>query len=326
MRSLLVSTLLALFVSVKGANFAFEDDQLTEADIGDFSDIAFGDATAVARAPRDDDEPDCREYPGSDDWPLDEDWSRLNRTLGGALIRGVPPAVVCYEGPAKDEAACTYLLRNTSSNRFYIDDPVTMFSEWPEGDTCHATLQPQDGENCTQGAFPAYVVNATTVKQIQIAVNFARNRNLRLVIKNTGHDFVGRSAGFGSLSVWTHYLKDFQYLPRYRVGEYRGRAARVGAGVESWEMFAYMNRWNITTLVAGGYTVGAFGGWMAGGGHSALASKYGLGADQPLSIQVVTADGRFVTADPTQNTDLFYALRGGGGSKQSYAFFLHSVV
>ncbi len=71
----------------------------------------------------------------------------------------------------------------------------------------------------------------------------------------------------------------------------------------------------MTVLVAGGYTVGAYGGWMTGGGHSALASKYGLGADQPLSINVVTADGGFVTADASQNTDLFYALRGGGGSK-----------
>lgn len=94
-------------------------------------------------------------------------------------------------------------------------------------------------------------------------------------------------------------------------------AARVGSGIESWEMFARMNTHNMTTLVAGGYTVGAYGGWTAGGGHSAMASLYGMGADQPLSLQVVTADGRFVTADMNQNTDLFYALRGGGGSKKA---------
>lgn len=136
-----------------------------------------------------------------------------------------------------------------------------------------------------------------------------------LLYRNTGHDFVGRASGLGSLSIWTHYLKDFQYLPEYQVGEYKGKAGRVGAGIESWEMFSQMDKYNVTFVVAGGYTVGAYGGWMAGGGHSALASKYGLGADQVLSLQVVTADGRFVTADPEQNTDLFYALRGGGGSK-----------
>ncbi|KAI8965338.1 FAD-binding domain-containing protein [Daldinia sp. FL1419] len=304
------------------SNFAFEAEQLAEEDIGDFSAIAFGNASAAVSL--DDGGPDCREYPGSPDWPLEEEWSRFNRSLGGALIKGVPPAAVCYDGPYKDEAACTYLMRNATLTRFYINDPVTQLSEWPEGDTCHAPFGQQTGGNCTQGAFPVYVVNATAVRQIQMAVNFARNKNLRLVIKNTGHDFVGRSVGFGSLSIWTHWLKDFEFLPRYRIGAYKGKAARVGAGIESWEMFAHMDRYNMTTVVAGGYTVGAYGGWMAGGGHSALASRYGLGADQVLSIQVVTADGRFVTADPHQNTDLFFALRGGGGS--TYGVVTSAIV
>ncbi len=64
-------------------------------------------------------------------------------------------------------------------------------------------------------------------------------------------------------------------------------------------------------------TVGVVGGWLQGGGHTLLASYYGMGADQPLSLQVVTADGRFVTADPDTNADLFYALRGGGAGKPS---------
>ncbi|KAI1472683.1 FAD-binding domain-containing protein [Daldinia caldariorum] len=313
MRFSIIPILFALLANLISANFASEAEQLTEDDIGDFSAIAFGN-TSTAGSLNANDRPDCREYPGSPGWPLDEEWSRLNRSLGGALIKGIPPAAVCYDGPYKDAAACTFLMRDATSTRFYLNDPVTVLTEWPEGSTCHTPSGQQTGGNCTQGAFPAYVVNVTTVRQIQIAVNFARNRNLRLVIKNTGHDFVGRSVGFGSLSIWTHWLKDFEFLPRYRIGAYRGRAARVGAGIESWEMFAYMTRYNMTAVVAGGYTVGAYGGWMAGGGHSALASKYGLGADQALSIQVVTADGRFITADPYQNTDLFYALRGGGGS------------
>ncbi|KAI0888068.1 FAD-binding domain-containing protein [Annulohypoxylon maeteangense] len=311
MQSLLLLVLFALSISVKCTNFAFEEEQLVEADVRAFPAIAFGNSSAVTLL---DDEPECREYPGSSNWPLEEEWLLLNQSLGGALIKGVPPAAVCYDGSFKDEAACTFLVRNSSMNRFYINNPVTVLSEWGEGDTCHATLQPQSGDTCTQGAFPTFVINATTARQIQIGVNFARNRNLRLVIKNTGHDFVGRAVGLGSLSIWTHYLKDFEYLPRYQVGEYDGKAGRVGAGIESWEMFSQMDKYNVTFVVAGGYTVGAYGGWMAGGGHSALASKYGLGADQVLSLQVVTADGRFITADPNQNTDLFYALRGGGGS------------
>ena len=61
-------------------------------------------------------------------------------------------------------------------------------------------------------------------------------------------------------------------------------------------------------------TVGVMGGYIQGGGHSPLSSIYGMAADQVLSMEVVTADGRFVTADFDRNTDLFWALRGGGGS------------
>ncbi len=61
-------------------------------------------------------------------------------------------------------------------------------------------------------------------------------------------------------------------------------------------------------------TVGIYGGYSQGGGHSLLGSTHGLGADQILSINLVTPDGRFVTASPNENTDLFWAIRGGGGS------------
>lgn len=96
-------------------------------------------------------------------------------------------------------------------------------------------------------------------------------------------------------------------------------AARVGAGLEAWELYAYMAQYNMTLVVPGGSTVGAYGGWMSAGGHNTLSSVYGLGSDQVLSLEVVTADGRLLTANTTTNTDLFYALRGGGPGKGSSA-------
>lgn len=71
----------------------------------------------------------------------------------------------------------------------------------------------------------------------------------------------------------------------------------------------------MTLTAASCLTVGSYGGWISGGGHSPLSSKYGLGVDQVLELKVVTADGRYLTANPQQNEDLFFALRGGGGSK-----------
>jgi FAD/FMN-containing dehydrogenase len=89
----------------------------------------------------------------------------------------------------------------------------------------------------------------------------------------------------------------------------------VGAGLQVWEAFAHAERYNVTLPAASCLTVGSYGGWIAGGGHSPLSSTFGLGVDQVLSLQVVTADGQYVTANPQTNQDLFFAMRGGGGSK-----------
>lgn len=131
--------------------------------------------------------------------------------------------------------------------------------------------------------------------------------------RNTGHDFGGRSIGAGSLSVWTHHLKEMEFIPSYSIGKYTGMAVHLGSGVESWEEHNFMADHNISFVSPGCGTVGGVGGWMSAGGHTTITSTYGLGADQVLSLGVVTASGRFVTADPSTNTDLFYAIRGGGG-------------
>jgi len=181
-----------------------------------------------------------------------------------------------------------------------------------QGETC----SPQKGNSstCTLGGFPSYAVKITTVAQVQLAVNFARNANLRLVVKNTGHDFLGRSMGAGALSIWTHNLKGIQFLPAVRTPSYSGPAFRIGAGVQVGEMYAAANQYNVTGVGGECKGVGVAGGYTLGGGHSPMSTKHGLGADQVLSADVVLADGRFVTVNETAHPDLFFALRGGGGA------------
>jgi hypothetical protein len=67
----------------------------------------------------------------------------------------------------------------------------------------------------------------------------------------------------------------------------------------------------LTSLVQ---SVGYAGGYVAGGGHTPLSGLYGMAADHVMALEVVTADGHFITASPEENTDLYWALRGGGGS------------
>lgn len=100
-----------------------------------------------------------------------------------------------------------------------------------------------------------------------------------------------------------------------KIAQYEGQAARVGAALEQWEVYKHMGENNITLLAPGSPTVGAYGGYMQGGGFSYVTSKYGLMADQILALEVVVANGSFVHADPETNSDLFWAIRGGGPSR-----------
>lgn len=79
------------------------------------------------------------------------------------------------------------------------------------------------------GGYPSYVVNVSTVAQIQLAVDFARENNHRLVVKNTGHDYLEKSVGARALTIWTHQLK-MQYPEVYQSKWCRGAALKMGAG------------------------------------------------------------------------------------------------
>ncbi|KAI1075204.1 hypothetical protein F5B20DRAFT_585609 [Whalleya microplaca] len=294
---------------VKASTLDSDSIQLTEDHISNFSAINFGDSMIKTSK---NDTPRCRISPDDPAWPSETEWSRLNTSIDGVLLKPKPAAAVCYQGPDFDSEQCQFLVNSAAQTRFWLDEPLVALAQWTQGSTCVASLTPEG--NCTQGGFPVYVVNATSAKHIQAAVNFARNNHIRLIIKNTGHDFGGRSVGAGSLSVWTHYLKDIEFLPTYNIGEYSGMAIQIGSGVEGWEVYNAMAAHNMTAVAAGCRTVGGNGGWMSSGGHSSITSSFGLGADQVLSLGVVTANGRFVVADPFSNRDLFFALRGGGGA------------
>ncbi|KAI1876612.1 hypothetical protein JX265_004138 [Neoarthrinium moseri] len=166
---------------------------------------------------------------------------------------------------------------------------------------------------CELGNYVRYAVDASSVPDIQAAVDFARQNNIRFVIRNTGHDYLGRSTGAGALAVWTHHLKSIDFSD-YESADYSGKAVRLGAGVQGFEIMQAARDQGLVVVGGECPTVGLAGGYTQGGGHSALSSSFGLSADNTLAWEVVLADGTFVTASRTENPDLFWALSGGGGS------------
>lgn len=129
-----------------------------------------------------------------------------------------------------------------------IDDPTSVMSPLFQGATC----QPQNaatGGKCEIGGFPLYSVDVSNVAQVQLAVNFARNLNLRLVVHNTGHEFLGKSTGAGALSIWTHNLKSIKVIKDYQsAGSYRGPAFKLGAGVQVREIYETAEREGYTAV------------------------------------------------------------------------------
>lgn len=137
---------------------------------------------------------------------------------------------------------------------------------------------------------------------------------MRLIVKGTGHDFIGRSGAPNSLSIWTHHMKGIEYhersiRPRSCWGDILGNAVTAEAGVQMMELYEYLDGYGETVVGGTSMTVGV-GGCLTGGGHSVLSSRNGLAADQVLEMEVVTPDGEHIISNRCENKDVFWAMRG----------------
>ncbi|KAG7094808.1 hypothetical protein E1B28_005621 [Marasmius oreades] len=137
--------------------------------------------------------------------------------------------------------------------------------------------------------------------------------NIRFVVKNSGHDTLGRSSGTGAVSVWMHNLQDITFISEYKSSIYTGPAFKAHAGVRSIDIANAASNRGLVVVSGGCPTVGFTGGFIQGGGQSAVSSFYGLAADQTLEFEVITTQGKFIHASPTENQDLYWALSGSGG-------------
>ncbi|KIY66940.1 FAD binding domain-containing protein [Cylindrobasidium torrendii FP15055 ss-10] len=253
------------------------------------------------------------------------DWALLNSTLGGRLVQGMPLALQCFEDPSS--SSC-YAVQQGYTDEVFRSNHTGGYinAQW---ETCQSTgqsclldytntsaLDMLDKQGCELGSVSQYYIDVHEASDISTAFAFSREHNVPIAVKNTGHDYKGRSSVPNSLGLWTHNLKDISYSTEFvpegcNTSGYS--AVTMSAGVQWNEAYSFAELNNITLAGGTDRSVGASGGWLMGGGHGLLSNTMGLGVDRVLEFKIVTPDGELRIANACQHQDLFYALRGGGG-------------
>jgi FAD/FMN-containing dehydrogenase len=190
------------------------------------------------------------------------------------------------------------------------EDPVHIMSAYWQNNSCSPFEDVS--ATCSLGNMASYALNVQVWTDIAAGFEYAEKNNIRVTVKNTGHDYLGRSAGTGSLALWMHNLNGISWL-NYSSPAYNGPAVKTSAGAQFAQVYREASRRKLR--VVGGLcpSVGIAGGYVQGGGHGPLSSTYGLAADNVLEYEVVTTKGQLLVASPQENTDLYWALSGGGG-------------
>jgi FAD/FMN-containing dehydrogenase len=154
--------------------------------------------------------------------------------------------------------------------------------------------------------YPALIVRSTSSDDVIEAVNFARDNDLLLSVRGSGHNVSGMAVSDGGLMIDLSLMKDIQVDPE-------GGVASAQPGVVFGEMDKATQPFG---LAAPGGIVSETGiaGLTLGGGFGWLTRKYGFTCDNLISAQVVTANGELLTASASENSDLFWGIRGGGGT------------
>ncbi|MET7484790.1 FAD-binding oxidoreductase [Streptomyces sp. NPDC005538] len=145
----------------------------------------------------------------------------------------------------------------------------------------------------------AYVANPDDIRSV---LSYARAHSLRVAIRNGGHSYAGWSSGDGRL------ILDVSKLNKIRAS---GSTAVVGAGAKLIDVYRGLAAKGVTIPAGSCPTVGV-SGLTLGGGHGVVSRAYGLTCDSLTQATLITADGKQVVANASQNKDLFWALRGAG--------------
>ncbi len=242
----------------------------------------------------------CR--PSDRDWPSRTAWKRLSDEVDGNLIPVEFPLDACVQDT--NSTGCKNLLANIKNPYYVGDQPgLTQTLGWVDAWFTKPSV---------------FAVAAKNANHVAAAVRFARQNNLRLVVKGGGHSYQGTSNAPDSLLIWTRHMDDVtineEFLPLIQEGrQMPQRAVTCGSGA------IWIKAYDAVTTKAGAYVQGGgcttvgVAGLVQSGGFGSFSKHYGTAAAGLLQAEVVTADGEIRVANAHTNPDLFWALKGGGG-------------
>src|SRR5215469_13477954 len=167
---------------------------------------------------------------------------------------------------------------------------------------------------------PALIARCADVADVISAVEFGRNNELTIAVRGGGHNGPGFGTCEGGLVIDLSRMRGIRVDPATAT-------VRVEGGCVWGDVDHATHPFGLA-VPCGFIASTGVGGLTLGGGIGYLARKYGLTIDNLLSVDMVLADGRFVTANSRENSDLFWAVRGGGGNfgvVTSFEFRQHPV-
>ena len=243
-----------------------------------------------------------RVRPSDPAWPKPADWATLKAEVRGTLLEPHALFAACETAPSG--MTCVDVEKRIR-NPFYIGDQ-------PAGTEVSGWL------DAWRPAPSAYAVKARHAADVAAAVNFARERRLRLVVKGGGHSYQGTSSAPDSLLVWTREMNQVTLHDAFVPQGCQGKTAPVPAATAGAGAM-WIDLYHAVTTVAGRYVQGGgcssvgTAGLVQSGGFGSFSKGFGTAAANLLEAEIVTADGKTRTVNACKNPDLFWALRGGGG-------------
>jgi len=238
--------------------------------------------------------------PGEPGWPSEAQWQSLGESMQGELFKVPDP----FAGCEQSAQACDDILKQFENPFFIQDTPgATQSSGWVDAWTSRVSQ---------------YAAEVETAEDVSKAVQFAKQHNLRLVVKGGAHSYLGQSNAVDSFLIWTKRLDKIEmlnkFVPQGSTGVAPIEAVSVAGGaiwVDVYDKVVVKGR---RYVQGGGCTSVGVGGHLQTGGFGSFSKRFGMSAGGIVELEMVLADGQIVVANEFQNSELFWAAKGAGAA------------